>query len=111
MRLHVFMQTFLIACCTRDSLQNSNPSAPAFCVESRTQLASAVAMVASLEAQLEDARRWLIAKELQVRACESNAEETSRAPPPGPAAGCNYCLAFQRVSDYALPRFGTHADP
>ena len=41
------------------------------CVEPRAQLATAVALVTSLETQLEAARRNVVAKELEARRCES----------------------------------------
>ena len=41
------------------------------CTELRTQLGFAVAAVASLEAQLEEARQLVITKELEVSQCES----------------------------------------
>ena len=141
-RTQVGVQTLLIACAQLTALTTA-AAPPISCIHSRTQLASVSAAVASLEAQLGEARRRMIAKELEVRRCELNLTTTSqqRSGEPRPAqrgrrykitipecsllaarkerslrfdegkAGCNYCLTFQRVSDYALPRSGNLLAP
>lgn len=144
--VQIVVQTLLVACAQLTTTAAAAP--PISCIHSRTQLASVSAAVASLEAQLDEARRRMIAKELEVRQCELNLTTTSqRSGEPRPAqrgrrckirlalspmwpecslltarkkrslrldgdkAGCNYCLTFQRVSDYALPRSGTSNRP
>ena len=144
--VQIVVQTLLVACA---QLTTAAAAPPISCIHSRKQLASVSAAVASLEAQLDEARRRMIAKELEVRQCELNLTTTSqRSGEPRPAqrgrrckldafalsplwpecslltarkkrslrldgdkAGCNYCLTFQRVSDYALPRSGTSNRP
>jgi hypothetical protein len=51
------------------------------CTETRTQLASISAIIGNLERQLDEARRRMIAKELEVRRCESNTTATSQGTP------------------------------
>jgi hypothetical protein len=86
------------------------------CFESQAQLARASAVVESLEAQLNDARQVVLAKEREVRSvCESwvtrgravdgRIERSARRTTAQKAAiGCDYSLSFQRITDYALPR-------
>ena len=47
------------------------------CVVSREQLAAAVALVANLEAQLQEARQTVVAKGLEVGSCELGASTTA----------------------------------
>jgi len=73
------------------------------CAELQIQLGLAVAAVASLEAQLEEARQLVVTKELEVSQCESG-KSTTTARRGGELVGdTDHCLTFQRVSDYAMP--------
>ena len=73
------------------------------CNEPRTQLGFAVAAVASLEAQLEEARQLVVTKELEVSQCESGKSATTARRGGELVGGVDHCLTFQRVSDYAMP--------
>lgn len=73
------------------------------CAELQIQLGLAVAAVASLEAQLEEARQLVVTKELEVSQCESGKSATTARRGGELVGGVDHCLTFQRVSDYAMP--------
>jgi hypothetical protein len=61
-------QLFLLIACVHWTLTNA--AQIPLCAEPRAQLETAVALVSRLARQLEEARHSVIARELQVRACE-----------------------------------------
>ena len=80
------------------------------CNEPRTQLGFAVAAVASLEAQLEEARQRVITKELEISQCESGKSATTARRGGELVGDVDHCLTFQRVSDYAMPSMSFSAN-
>ena len=96
------VQTLLIACAQLTALTTA-AAPPISCIHSRTQLASVSAAVASLEAQLGEARRRMVAKELEVRQCELNLTTTSqqRSGEPRPAQRGRKCKIRIALSHWA----------
>ena len=70
-RMHIVAQILLAQSLSATAAHSS-------CAEVRTQLGSAVAVVASLEAQLVEARRTMIAKKLEVGLCEMSTTTKSQ---------------------------------
>ena len=63
-------RVILLVACVQSTLVTAATNTSS-CVEPRAQLATAVALVTSLETQLEAARRNVVAKELEARHCET----------------------------------------
>ena len=59
------LQFVLLITCAQSTIIRAAP----VCAESRAELATALELVSSLEAQLEEARQNVVAKGLQVRSC------------------------------------------
>ena len=76
------LRTVLLVACLQSTLVIAATN-PASCVEPRAQLATAVALVTSLETQLEAARRNVVAKELEARHCESGTNTLRLVPETG----------------------------
>ena len=72
------LRTVLLIACVQSTLVIAATNA-ASCVEPRAQLATAVALVSSLETQLEAARQNVGVKELEARHCELGTN-TARLP-------------------------------
>ena len=64
-QMATFQLVLLLSC-----VQSTFTRADSSCVEPRAELRTALALVSSLEAQLEDARQNVVAKDLQVHSCE-----------------------------------------
>ena len=77
-------------------------AAQSSCAEVRTQLESAAAVVASLEAQLVEARRTMIAKKVEVGQCELNVTTSQqRSGEPRPAQRGRRCKLRIALSHWA----------
>jgi hypothetical protein len=80
------MTTFrfaLLLACVRSTLITAARDSPS-CVESRAELATAVALASSLETRLEEARQNVVAKGLQVRYCALGDNMTADFPEGAP---------------------------
>jgi hypothetical protein len=102
-RMHIVAQILLAQSLSATAAHSS-------CAEVRTQLGSAVAVVASLEAQLVEARRTMIAKKLEVGLCEMSTTTKSQL---GTSLSCPQvsgpCVPLIPDSSHPMVRRGARA--
>jgi hypothetical protein len=111
-----FQFAVLIAACVQSTLITADRDSPS-CVESRAEFDAALALVSSLETQIEQARQNVVAKGLQVRSCafEDNTNATDSEPGSGAARRSDEhdefsCISAKWKSHNAIIKCSTFGD-